>query len=107
MSLDQAEARKIALFASQGQHLHADANAQQRPSGSGKFEHRVTQPGTRERLYARIEGADPGQDQTARPRDRLRRRYDIDLHAQFAKHVAYRPGIADTVVDDAYVCHCA
>src|ERR1700722_846131 len=63
MSLDQPEARKIALLASQGQHLHADANSQQRTSGSRKFEHRVTQPGTLERTHTGVEGADTGQDQ--------------------------------------------
>src|SRR5207302_7837656 len=73
----------------------------------GKFHHRIPQSRPLQCIHACIERTYAGQDQALRLGHRLRSRHDTRIHAQLAQHIEYRAGIANTVVEDAHLCHCA
>src|SRR5688572_23136155 len=57
------------LLAFLEEDLHADADAEERPAGSGGLAYGADQPGAREILHARPERALPRQDDAGRARD--------------------------------------
>src|ERR1700722_104309 len=102
---DQPEAGHAAFLAAEGQHLHPDANAQHRPLHCGEFQYRCPQTRSVEGVHARIERTDSRQNEALRIQQRFLIRDDFRFYAKLAEHIAYRSGIADTVVDDPYFGH--
>src|SRR6266850_722899 len=105
VSANQAEAWQVAFLAVDGQHLHADAYAKHRSLRRSEFQYRISQARTVQGMHASIKGAYSRQDQAIRVFHRFLAGYDFRFDAKLAEHIAYRSGIADTVIDDAYFGH--
>ena len=96
---------QFAFLAAEGEHLHADANAQHRPLRRGELHHRIPQTGSVQRMHACIECTDSREDQPFGVGRSASAGGDFRLNAKLAEHIGYRTDIADTVVDDAYLSH--
>ncbi len=100
---DDAETRGArALLAGVEEHLHADADAEERPPAGDGVEGHALQPGGPQRLHATPEGADAGQydarrRRATRPGSAVSRASAPDPH----ERLLGRAEVADAVVEDS------